>query len=318
MNTAFFRNPLLDPGPDPWMVWHEGFYYLSATAMDRIEIRRAKSITELADAPPFVVWQEDEPSRNQEMWAPEFYLLDGPNGRRWYLYFTASDGVEANHRIHVLESQSDDPLGPYFYKASLKTDAHNEHYAIDAGLIQLGDGRLFCLWTGWPGHLLFIAPMENPWTLTGERVQIEADGFGCDEVREGPVVLRRNGKIFLFYSVCDVGKPDYKLGMLVADENADLLDAANWKQHPEPVFARCDERGVFGPGHNGFFHSPDGKETWIIYHAKTTKEYTYAGRSARAQKIEWDEQGVPRPGVPMSLETEVPVPSGDPASHDPD
>lgn len=313
-NRATFRNPLLNPGPDPWMVWHEGFYYLTATAMDRIEIRRAKSITEMAEAEPIVVWQEDEPSRNQEMWAPEFYLLDGPNGRRWYLYFTASDGVDTKHRMHVLESEGDDPLGPYAYKAKLRTDALDEHYAIDAGLIQLGDGRLFCVWASYPMHRLFIAPMDNPWTLGGERVQLEADGFGCEEVREGPVVLRRNGKMFLFYSVCDVGKPDYKVGMLVAEESADLMNPASWIQHPEPVFARNDEAGVYGPGHNGFFHSPDGSETWIIYHAKDSARYTYEGRSARAQKIEWDENGVPRLGVPLSIETDVPVPSGDPAN----
>lgn len=27
--TAFFHNPLLSDGPDPWMVWHDGYYYIT-------------------------------------------------------------------------------------------------------------------------------------------------------------------------------------------------------------------------------------------------------------------------------------------------
>lgn len=317
-STATFRNPLMPDGPDPWMVWHDGFYYLTATSMDGIRVRRAASITELENAPDALVWSDDTPTRNQAMWAPEFYLLDGPNGRRWYLYYTAGDGVDATHRAFVLEGQEEGdaatPLGPYRFKAQLQTDPQDAFYAIDAGLIQLAGGRLFCVWAGHPEHRLFISAMENPWTLCSERVLLEADGFGCDEVREGPVCLRRNGKIFLIYSMCDTGKPDYRLGMLVADEDADVMNPASWRQHPAPVFTRCDQNGVYGPGHNGFFHSPDGQETWIIYHAKDTKEYSYARRTPRAQRIEWNQAGEPVLGVPVSLDTPIPVPSGDAAS----
>lgn len=88
--------------------------------------------------------------------------------------------------------------------------------------------------------------------------------------------------------MCDTGSPDYKLGMLMADEKADLLRPQSWRQYPRPVFVRSDSANVFGPGHNGFFKSPDGKEDWIVYHAKTTSEYAYAGRTTRAQKFSWD------------------------------
>ena len=76
--------------------------------------------------------------------------------------------------------------------------------------------------------------MTDPWTLTGPRVYLPAEGFGCDEVREGPVTIQRNGRVFLTYSACDTGKPDYKLGLLVAGDDADLMDPAAWRQHPAP------------------------------------------------------------------------------------
>jgi GH43 family beta-xylosidase len=131
-------------------------------------------------------------------------------------------------------------------------------------------------------------------------VVIPASGFGCSEVREGPQVLQRGGKLFLVYSACDTGKPDYMLGMLIAGTNADLLNPASWKQHSKPVFARNDSAGVFGPGHNGFFTAADGSD-WIVYHAKTSSNYTYRGRTTRVQPFAWNTDGTPNFGEPLPL-----------------
>ena len=151
--------------------------------------------------------------------------------------------------------------------------------------------------------------MANPWTLEGKSVVIPASGFGCEEVREGPVVLQRNGKLFLTYSACDTGKPDYKIGMLIADDDSDVMDPKSWVQYPTPIFERNDGAGVYGPGHHGFFQSPDGTEDWIIYHGKTSSAYTYAGRTTRAQKFTWDTNGIPQFGKPLPLSAILPEPS---------
>jgi len=301
-----FQNPL-NPGPDPYCEFFDGNYYLTTTQGDAVRMWKSPTLGGLKTAKPVTVWQDTDPGRSRGIWAPEFHFITN----HWYLYYTATsaDGTDANHRLFVLESAGRDPLGPYHFKSRLFNPA-NDQYAIDATVFaNPGDGNWYCLWAARPGHVLTIGRLANPWTLEGPCVVIPASGFGCSEVREGPQVLCHNDKIFLVYSACDTGKPDYKLGMLIAETNSDLMNPQSWKQYPTPVFERSDRNGVFGPGHNGFFRSPDGTEDWIIYHAKTNSIYTYKGRQTRAQKFTWNADGTPNFGEPLPLSTVLDEPS---------
>ncbi|WP_165249742.1 glycoside hydrolase family 43 protein [Paludisphaera soli] len=313
-----FRNPIKVQGADPWLGFHDGWYYLATTTGRDVQLRKARRLGDLKTAPDQVVWKEDDASRNRDLWAPEFHRLDGGDGPRWYLYFTAGDGREPSHRMYVAESSGDDPMGPYTFKAKLRTDPKDAHYAIDGTVFPMPDGTNCFIWCGRPsptGQGLYISKMTNPWTLTGPRVYLDVDGLGCDVVREGPVALRRGdqGRIFLVYSTCPADTPDYKLGMVSIAPDADPMKSASWEQHLRPVFQRDDEAGVYGPGHNSFFKSPDGLEDWIAYHAKSGTARSYADRSTRAQKITWDADGTPNLGKPLSTATDVPAPSGEPA-----
>lgn len=311
---ATFRNPLKVDGADPCLTYYNGWYYLSTTTAVDIKLRRARRLGELKDATDQVVWKDETPSRSRDVWAPEFHLLDSGHGLRWYLYYTASDGQEPHHRMYVCESAGTDPLGPYTFKAQLQTDPANEQYAIDGTVLNLPDGSLYFIWCGRPsptGQGLYISRMTNPWTTTGPRVYLDAAGFGCQYVREGPETLQHAGKVFLIYSACGADTPDYKLGMMNADPHSDLLNPASWHQYPDPVFTRQDASGVYGPGHNYFFKSPDGQEDWIVYHAKPGTRLTFADRSTRAQRFTWNADGTPNFGQPLGVDTDIAVPSGE-------
>ncbi len=316
MAVATFRNPLKVEGADPWMTFYNGYYYLTTTTAVDVRMRRARRIGDLKDAPDVQVWKDDTLGRAGDIWASEAHLLDDGTGPRWYLYYTAAlPKNDGSHRLFVAQSAGTDPLGPYTFKAQLKTDPEDKQYAIDGTILKLADGSLFCVWCGRPsptGQGLYIAKMSNPWTIDGPRTYLEASGFGNPVVREGPEILQRDGKVFLIYSMSGASTPDYRLGMLVADSKSDLLDPRSWKQHPKLMFARVDQRGVYGPGHNFFFKSPDGKEDWIVYHAKTTTNDTYADRTTRAQKFTWNADGTPNFGLPLSTDEDIPVPSGEP------
>ncbi|RPJ03134.1 MAG: hypothetical protein EHM39_00130 [Chloroflexi bacterium] len=315
-----FRNPLLDyAGADPWLVVHEGNYYLIATlGASELFMRKAPTLEGLKSAEPVQVWQDDTWDRCCNMWAPEIHLLDGPNGPRWYLYYTAGRKGDQFHKTqftHVLESEGTDPLGPYSYKARV-VDPNHDTPQLDGSILQM-DGQLYFLVSVWEpsGQNLYIAPMSDPWTISGDRVLISHATYLWEQslanINEGPVALQHDGQTFIIYSASGCWGPDYKLGMLTFI-GTDPLDPAAWKKHPEPVFQRADENGVFGPGHNGFFKSPDGTEDWIVYHAN---ESIHGGcddhRTARVQRFTWNEDGTPNFGTPLPLDTDIPVPSSE-------
>ncbi|HET8936102.1 MAG TPA: glycoside hydrolase family 43 protein [Polyangiales bacterium] len=319
-SAATFTNPLnRKEGSDPWLVYHEGSYYLAATTWSsEITIKRSKTLGGLADAEAIRVWEGDEASRCCNIWAPEFHLLDGPNGKRWYLYFTAgpSGSNTDNQRMHVLESAGTDPLGPYTYKARLR-DPQADSWAIDGSVFLLQD-KLYYLFSAWEGdnQNVYIAALRNPWTLQGGRVRISQPTRPWERmtanVNEGPVALQHADRTFIVYSASACWGSDYKLGMLTYEPGRDPLQPEAWVKSPEPVFARADAASVYGPGHNGFFKSPDGSEDWIVYHANSASDGVCdIKRTTRAQPFTWKADGTPDFGKPLPLTTAIPVPSGE-------
>ncbi|HYN87315.1 MAG TPA: family 43 glycosylhydrolase, partial [Ardenticatenaceae bacterium] len=277
---------------------------------------KSPTIAGLKTAAPVTIWTDATASRCCNVWAPEFHLLDGPNGPRWYVYYTAGGptGNFDNQKMYVLESAGTDPLGPYSFKGRI-FDPTNDGWAIDASVLRMPGGALYLLFSAWEGPTqnLYIAPMSDPWTISGSRVQISTPTHDWETslsgVNEGPEVLQRDGKTFIVYSASACWGPDYKLGMLEYS-GGDVLSASSWVKHAEPVFQRSDANGVFGPGHNGFFTSPDGTESWIVYHANSSASGGCEGtRTTRVQEFTWNADGTPNFGTPLALTTPITEPS---------
>src|SRR5690242_1506603 len=135
--TSPFYEPLNQRhGDDPWLLYYDGNYYLTTTQWSAIRMWKSPTIAGLATAQPATIWSDADPSRCCNVWAPEFHLLDGPDGRRWYLYYSAgTDGTLDNQHTHVLESAGTDPLGPYTYKSRIY-DPHNDTWAIDGSVLK--------------------------------------------------------------------------------------------------------------------------------------------------------------------------------------
>ena len=316
--TKTFTNPLKAQGPDPWLTYYSGFYYLATTTWNNtITMRKSATLGGLASAADQTIFTLSRPNGAGTMWAPEFHLLTGPDGTRWYLYYVA--GREpydlGTQRIHVLESAGTDPMGPYSFKADLLDPTQDNTWELDPSVLQL-NGKLYLLGTFYNGSQPnFIRELSNPWTAAGTRHLLSSPTYGWETVggavNEGAEVLQHGGKTFIVFSASHCSTPDYKLGILTWN-GGDPLNSSSWVKSSTPVFQRNNAAGVYGPGHNGFFKSPDGTEDWIVYHATTNPNGNCdLNRSTRAQRFTWNADGTPNFGSPVGLGMALTVPSGE-------
>ena len=321
-----FTNPLLPSGADPWCIYKDGYYYYTNTTGTNITIWKTNSIADLATAEKKVVFTPpDTGLYSKEIWAPEIHYLQN----KWYIYFAADSGRNVDHRLWVLENSSDDPLkGEWVVKGKLTTP--DDKWSID-GTVYDHNGKLYLLWSGWEGDTngqqnIYIAAMSNPWTVEGARTKLSSPELDWEthgdlndpndvphvNVNEGPQILKNKDKLYLIYSASGCWTDFYALGMLTASADSDIMNAASWKKHLQPVFKQSVENGVYAPGHNSFFKSPDGTEDWILYHANDQPGQgcgTY--RSPRTQKFTWNDDGTPNFGIPVPPKMKLTVPSED-------
>ena len=316
MNTNMpYQNPVVEQRADPWVYKHEdGYYYMTASVpeYDRIELRRSKTINGLSDGETKVVWRKYATGPlSANIWAPEIHFID----QKWYINFAAARTTDTkeglfDHRMFVLENESANPLeGEWIEKGQIKTKW--ESFALDATYFE-HKGISYLVWPQKDPDIvgnsnLYIAELENPWTIKGEQVMIATPEYDWEKigflVNEGPAVIKRNGKIFISFSASATNH-HYCMGILSADESSPLLDASSWHKQAEPIMTTNEQTGQYGPGHNSFTVSEDGKQDVLIYHARNYKEITGdplydPNRHTRAQVITWDQEGFPVFGEPV-------------------
>lgn len=319
---AAFVNPIYE-GADPFVYKHtDGDYYFCQSEGDKgIAVWKSDKLTDKGVKK--VVWTAPQSGWNSdEVWAPEIHYLDG----KWYIYYAADSGNNADHRTGVLQSVTDDPQGDYIDKGPVYTGDHIEtkkdsRWAIDATSLEM-NGKLYLIWSGWETtrdeQWLYIAEMENPWTIKTNRVRLannnDYDWEKVDEnptqkgLNEGPEILKHDGKVYVIYSCSGSWQPTYKLGQLSIDENADPMNPGNWIKKSQPVFTGTPT--VHGVGHACFTTSPDGTEHWIVYHSKIAANPGWQ-RNVRIQQFDFNPDGSPNFGKAIDAGVPLKKPSGE-------
>ncbi|MCP1338009.1 glycoside hydrolase family 43 protein [Idiomarina sp. M1R2S28] len=301
--------PLIEQRADPFIYKHsDGFYYFTASvpAYDRIELRRARTIDGLASAETVSVWHKPDTGPYSELiWAPEIHFNEGA----WYVYFAAAPSREIKddlfqHRMYAIRCKDDNPLtGEWEFMGQIDTGI--DTFCLDATTFT-HKGQLYYMWAqkeeDIPGNSnLLIATMENPWTLSSEPVRLTIPEFEWEcrgfMVNEGPAVLQRNGKVFVTYSASATDE-NYAMGLLWADQDADLMDPASWHKSAKPVLVSEPKDEVFGPGHNSFTVAEDDESVLLVYHARTYTEIEGdplwdPNRHTYVKHLRWDEDGMP-------------------------
>ena len=210
-----------------------------------------------------------------DYWAPEVWPWQG----RYVMLFTARWKENGSLRIGI--AVSDTPGGPY-------TDPLGKplfdlgYAAIDATLLTDADGTPYLIYARdcsenvvegrHESHLYGVRLSEDLMRTQGEAVCLTRPEQAW-EMRsgdylwnEGPSVLVRDGKYYLFYSANYYASREYGVGVAVAE--SPLGPYKKQENNPILSFVGTEELPlVSGPGHNAFFEV--GDELFTSYHVHT-------------------------------------------------
>lgn len=307
------QNPLVNYGADPYVTYQDGYYYYIRVHKDKeLYVSKSAELGRIGQAEPVKIYEPSGDEPNQELWAPEIHFVDG----KWYVYYTAGSG--SNHRMYVLESDTDDAQGSYTFKGKMAPTT--DKWAIDQTILEV-DGQLYAVWSGWHydydiDQRIYIAKMDSPTSITGERVQLSMPEYtwekqgGNPTVNEGPqIAVSPDGTVNIVYSASGSWSDDYCLGCLTLKDGADPMDPDSWIKAEEPIFKK-NGNTTYSTGHACFTVSPDGTEDYLIYHATKNSGDGWNGRGVRVQRVYWNEDGTPYIGTAIEYNGKVNQPSG--------
>ena len=291
-----FDFPLAKGYGDPVIFPWEGKWYFISTSDNRhdigIYVREADDVHGLfAEGVTEHLILPFDPERGfeQTFWAPEFHVI----GDELYILFAVS-GHEWGPQCHMMKKKKgasiieadswEDPVkvckmdGTPIGQGAITLDM--THVKTSKGSYLIWSYRQFIGHPNDTGSMLYIASIDEdkPWILTSEPVLLTRPLLGWENVsgtinNEGPYGFIHEGKLYVTYSGGAANSYTYAVGLLTADDDADLLDISSWTKSITPVLNFYSVKGVFGPGHNSFFTNEDG-ELMIAYHGETAIDST--------------------------------------------
>ncbi len=323
--TIEVKNPLCS-GADPWVIYHDGFYYMALVRGSSVCVSKAATVADLGDAEPVAVWTANEESGLASIWSPELHYFSasefGAENEGWYLYVacipngTKEDDQINTRRCYVLRSVTSDPQGSYMApdtkklnKATLmKLSADETAWCIGPSVFRI-EGKTYLTWTGAKiekektQQSLNIAELTSPYEIKLDTAAVfcwpteswEKHGASYNketnlpEVVEGATALYGpGGSVYCIYSVSGYWTDHYALASLKF-KGGDPCDINNWEKSKAPIFV-ANKTDVFGPGHAAFVQSADGLTNYFVYHGYKASGRV-GGRYVHVEEYTFDEQG---------------------------
>lgn len=255
---------------DPMVVLYNDKYYLVGTCEPYWSGQNPG--VKMWSSPDLVDWSfeglmvdasampEEYPCKNR-FWAPELFIHNG----KFFITFNAVNDSEKYHsKLKSFVATADNITGPYTVIPTPLVDV--ESTTNDAHLFLDDDGTvwLFCNLEG-----LIVAQRFDPETAKtyGEIVEIivKGESGAWDSVGiEGSFVVKRDGKLYLWYSSWSRG---YEMGLAVSDG----MDKQFVKMPCNPIIScsnpesENDSKEVANCGHNSCLKLKDGRDV-VIYH----------------------------------------------------
>jgi beta-xylosidase len=266
-----FRNPVYErPLADPFVVEHEGTYYVYGTGPSGTEFETASS-TDLVTWTPLSSALRGLPSwAFGNAWAPEVFQI----GDQWVMYYTAGTQSIRNpnddHTQCITLAVGDNPAGPFVDESDEPLVCQPElGGSIDATFFRDTDDTPYLIWKN-DGNCcrirtrFFLQELsEDGQELVGEPVELEGlinEKRWEDNVIEAPTLIERDGTYYMFFSGGFYASAAYAVGYATADE---LLGP--YTDNPKNPILKTKAPAA-GPGHQSIVADKDG-DLWMAYHA---------------------------------------------------
>ena len=280
VRETVYNRPFIWQRADPYITrCGDGSYYFTASVpeYDRIALRHARTLAGLRAAEEKTVWVRHESGpQSIHIWAPELHEIDGA----WYIYYAGGDKDDVwEIRPYVLRCIGDPMKDPWEELGPMRPADGDPFsfraFSLDATVFRHKEAW-YMVWAEKVGvgkqiSNLYIARMASPNKLDTVQVLLSTPDYDWERgdfwVNEGPALLRHDGKLFLTFSANTTGEL-YCMGMLWAEEGADLLDPANWTKLRRPVLQSDGAKEMHGPGHNCFVKDEDGVTDLCVFHAR--------------------------------------------------
>lgn len=190
-------------------------------------------------------------------WAPQVWKYND----KFYMAYTA------NEKIAIAESTT--PLGPF--KQINKVALVADYAQIDPFIFIDDDGKkyMYHVRLG-DGNQVWVAEMKDDFSAvkpgTNKVCIIAASGTWehvnskAGKVAEGPTVIKRNGKYYLFYSANDFRNKDYAVGYAVSDSVY-----GPWIRYEGNPIIHQSVTGHSGSGHGDILEDKDGTLLYVFH-----------------------------------------------------
>jgi GH43 family beta-xylosidase len=296
-----YQNPVYpDTMADPFVLKHEGVYYAYGTAPGgadgrQIPVLRSRDLVEWEPLGHALL-----PNGAEHYWAPEVAFHEG----RFYMYYSsgsAPEGTDQQLRVAV----ADHPAGPFVDTGGIlvpdqpfSIDAHPYRhvdgqwylfYCVDfleeEGQYRVGTGivvdRLLDMRTLAGAPRVVVRPHQD-WHVFRKGRTMYGKVYDWHTV-EGASVLVHDGRLYCFYSGGAWERENYGVSYVVAEHPLGPWQVPEGGH--EALLMRSRPGAVIGPGHNSFTTSPDGSQTWIVYHAWDVAQTT---RRMCIDRLDWE------------------------------
>ena len=335
--TYTFQNPIRYYGADPWILYHNGSYYYTATGGDTLMLYKAPNIGDLSTAAGAVIYDpEDGKEWSHNMWSPEIHYFSeeqvGAEYAGWYCFVTSDDGQDWNYSSltgYVIKClDGDDLMGRWGNPITgevnvpepivFRDTKNPEKFSWIGGMSTLEvNGENYIIFVNEYNRdtvdfyqALQIAKYENPWTIIGEPAEICVPTYDWEKVGGGDGihpytvecitgVYGDDGSVFVSYAGSAYWTSAYAIGCMEY-LGGDPMDINNWKKSPEPIFSKSKE--VNGCAHACYVTDTDGNK-WAMYHAYITGS-SQTGRYAFLEPYSVSKEG----GLVIGNGTKQPAP----------